>query len=110
MKTKINKMEKKLTAKHLLMAIMMLAMLMPGCRKQMTGQNIQTVLPKPTGPCAVGSRYFYLADRDRPDLISPAPDDYRAVSLQGRSQPGGLHVRRHYREKSEKTIPVHDTY
>jgi dienelactone hydrolase len=41
-----------------------------------------TSLPKPTGPFAVGSRYFYLADKDRADLISPDPDDYRAISLQ----------------------------
>ncbi len=41
-----------------------------------------TPLPKPTGPYAVGSRYLYLLDKDRPDLISPAPRDFRAVSLQ----------------------------
>jgi hypothetical protein len=41
-----------------------------------------TSLPKPTGPYAVGSRYFYLIDGDRPDLISPDPRDHRAVSLQ----------------------------
>lgn len=82
MKTKTNKMKKKITTKHVLITIVMLTMLMPGCYEQMTGQNIQTVLPKPTGPYAVGSRYFYLDDRERPDLFSPAPDDYRAVSLQ----------------------------
>jgi hypothetical protein len=41
-----------------------------------------TTLPKPTGPYTVGSRYFYLIDKNRSDLISPAPHDYRAVSLQ----------------------------
>jgi len=39
-------------------------------------------LPKPTGPYAVGSRFFYLTDTDRPDLISPDSQDYRANSLQ----------------------------
>ncbi len=48
----------------------------------MAGQNIQTLRPKPTGPYAVGSRYFYLIDKNRPDRISPDPDDYRAISLQ----------------------------
>jgi hypothetical protein len=41
-----------------------------------------TSLPKPTGPYAVGSRYFYLLDKDRPDLISPDPHDHRAILLQ----------------------------
>ena len=53
-----------------------------GFHQLMASQNFQTVLPKPTGPYAVGSRYFYLADKDRPDLISPDPHDYRAISLQ----------------------------
>lgn len=75
-------MERKITAKHLLMAIMMLAMFMPGCRERMSVQEIQTVLRKPTGPYAVGSRYFYLTDKARPDLISPDPHDFRAISLQ----------------------------
>lgn len=38
-------------------------------------------LPKPTGPYAVGSRYFYLIDKNRPDLISSDPHDYRSISL-----------------------------
>jgi hypothetical protein len=50
-------------------------------REQMTSNNSRTPLPKPTGPYAVGSRYFYLVDKDRPDLISPDPHDYRAISL-----------------------------
>jgi hypothetical protein len=41
-----------------------------------------TPLPKPSGPYAVGSRYFYLIDKDRPDLISPDPHDHRAISMQ----------------------------
>jgi dienelactone hydrolase len=41
-----------------------------------------STLPKPTGPYAVGSRYYYLTDKDRHDLISPDPHDYRAISLQ----------------------------
>jgi len=66
----------------LLLAITMLVIVILGCRRHMTVQNIQTVLPEPTGPYAVGSRYFYPIDKDRPDLISPDPDDYRAISLQ----------------------------
>ena len=53
-----------------------------GFQPLMSSNNSQTVHPKPTGPYAVGSRYFYLIDQDRPDLISPNPDDYRAISLQ----------------------------
>jgi dienelactone hydrolase len=68
--------------KSLLIAIVVLALMMQGCRGRMTTYNVQTVLPAPTGSYAVGSRYFYLVDKDRPDLISPDPDDYRAVSLQ----------------------------
>ncbi|HKJ67105.1 MAG TPA: hypothetical protein VKA68_04060 [bacterium] len=70
------------TTKNLLIAIVMFVMLMQGCQNRMATQNIQTVHPKPTGPYAVGSRYFYLMDKDRPDHISPDPDDYRAISLQ----------------------------
>jgi hypothetical protein len=50
--------------------------------ERVTNQDIKTVLPKPTGPYAVGSRYFYLVDKARPDLISPDPDEYWAASLQ----------------------------
>ena len=53
-----------------------------GFQQLMSSNNSQTVLPKPTGPYAVGSRYFYLIDKDRPDLISPDPHDYRAISIQ----------------------------
>ena len=53
-----------------------------GFQQLISSSNSQTVLPKPTGPYAVGSRYFYLVDKDRPDLISPDPDDYRTLSLQ----------------------------
>ncbi len=70
------------TTKNLLIAIVMIIMLMQGCQARTPGRNIQTVKPKPTGPYAVGSRYFYLIDKDRPDLISPDPYDYRALSLQ----------------------------
>ena len=70
------------TTRSLLTAIVMFVMMIPGCREPMTGQSIQTVLPKPTGPYAVGSRYFYLIDKDRPDLISPDPLDHRAISLE----------------------------
>jgi predicted dienelactone hydrolase len=41
-------------------------------------------LPRPTGPYAVGTRFFYWIDETRPDTISPDPDDYRWVSLQVR--------------------------
>jgi hypothetical protein len=53
-----------------------------GFQQLMSSHNSRTPLPKPTGPYAVGSRYFYLIDKDRPDLISPDPHDYRAISLQ----------------------------
>jgi predicted dienelactone hydrolase len=41
-------------------------------------------MPKPTGPYAVGTRYYYWIDENRPDTISPDPGDYRWVSLQVR--------------------------
>ncbi len=82
MKVRTKKTERKTAVKVLISAITLLVIIMPGCRKRMTVPEIQTVLRKPTGPHAVGSRYFYLADKGRPDLISPDPDDYRAVSLQ----------------------------
>jgi hypothetical protein len=53
-----------------------------GFQQFLSSSYSQTVLPKPTGPYAVGSRYFYLTDKARPDLISPDPDDYRSISLQ----------------------------
>jgi Platelet-activating factor acetylhydrolase, isoform II len=53
-----------------------------GFQQFLSSSYSQTALPKPTGPYAVGSRYFYLIDKDRPDLISPDPDDYRSISLQ----------------------------
>jgi hypothetical protein len=53
-----------------------------GFQPLISSDKSQSVLPKPTGPYEVGSRYFYMIDKDRPDLISPAPDDYRAISLQ----------------------------
>jgi dienelactone hydrolase len=52
-----------------------------GFQQLMASNNSRTRLPKPTGPYAVGSRFFYLIDKDRPDLISPDPHDYRAISL-----------------------------
>jgi hypothetical protein len=72
----------RMATKNLLKAIVVLALMMQSCGERMTTQNIETLRPAPTGPYAVGSRYFYLVDKDRPDLISPDPDDYRAVSLQ----------------------------
>jgi predicted dienelactone hydrolase len=39
-------------------------------------------LPEPTGPYAVGTRYAYWIDEDRPDTYTPDPDDYREVSVQ----------------------------
>lgn len=39
-------------------------------------------LPEPTGPYAVGTRYFYWVDESRPDAYTAAPDDYREVSIQ----------------------------
>jgi predicted dienelactone hydrolase len=39
-------------------------------------------LPDPTGPHAVGTRYFYWVDKGRPDTYTPDPDDYREVSVQ----------------------------
>jgi hypothetical protein len=53
-----------------------------GFQQLMSISNSQTVRPKPTGPYEVGSRYFYLTDKTRPDLISPDPNDYRSISLQ----------------------------
>jgi predicted dienelactone hydrolase len=41
-------------------------------------------MPKPTGPYAVGTRYYYWIDENRPDTISPDPGDYRWLSLQVR--------------------------
>jgi hypothetical protein len=52
-----------------------------GSQQFMSSNDFRTSLPTPTGPYAVGSRYFYLIDKDRPDLISSDPDDYRAISL-----------------------------
>jgi hypothetical protein len=53
-----------------------------GFQPSMAGQDSRTTLPKPTGPYPVGSRYFHLIDKARPDLISLDPDDYRSISLQ----------------------------
>ena len=39
-------------------------------------------LPKPTGPYAIGTQYFYLTDEDRPDESTPNPGDFRQVSVQ----------------------------
>jgi predicted dienelactone hydrolase len=39
-------------------------------------------LPEPTGPYAVGTRYFHWIDKSRPDTYTPDPDDYREVSVQ----------------------------
>jgi len=39
-------------------------------------------LPEPTGPYAVGTRYFYWVDKRRPDTYTSDPDDYREVSVQ----------------------------
>jgi hypothetical protein len=53
-----------------------------GFHQLISSNNSRTPLPTPTGPYAVGSRYFYLIDKARPDLISPDPNDYRSISLQ----------------------------
>jgi hypothetical protein len=68
--------------RYLLISIAILLTVMLGCQERAAAPSIQTVLPEPTGRYAVGSRYLYLVDRDRPDLISPDPEDYRAISLQ----------------------------
>jgi predicted dienelactone hydrolase len=39
-------------------------------------------LPEPTGPYAVGTRYFYWVDKSRPDTYTSDPDDCREVSVQ----------------------------
>jgi len=39
-------------------------------------------LPEPTGPYAVGTRYAYWIDKDRPDTYTSDPDDYRELSVQ----------------------------
>ena len=63
-------------------AFLLITMTALGFQPLMTSNNSRTPLPKPTGPFAIGSRYFYLTDKDRPDLISPDPHDYRSISLQ----------------------------
>lgn len=72
----------RLITKCLFTTIVIFMVMIPGCQKKMPAHNIQTTLPKPTGPYSVGSRYFYLTDKNRPDVISPEPDDYRKISLQ----------------------------
>jgi dienelactone hydrolase len=61
-----------------------------GFQQSLAGQDSGASLPKPSGPHAVGSRYFYLIDENRPDLISTDPHDHRALSLQAwyPAQPG----------------------
>ena len=39
-------------------------------------------LPEPTGSYAVGTRYFYWDNEDRPDTYTSEPDVYREVSVQ----------------------------
>jgi len=39
-------------------------------------------LPKPSGSYAVGTRYFYFIDENRPDIHTSSPDDYREISVQ----------------------------
>lgn len=72
----------RLIKKCMITTMLLLGVITQGCHVKMSTHNIQTPLPAPTGPYAVGSRYFYLTDNNRPDLISPETDDYRAVSLQ----------------------------
>lgn len=62
-------------------AFLLILMTALGFQQLMASNISRTRLPKPTGPYPVGSRFFYLIDKDRPDLISPDPDDYRAISL-----------------------------
>lgn len=38
--------------------------------------------PKPTGSYAVGTRFFYLIDKNRPDIFSSEPNKYREISLE----------------------------
>jgi len=79
-----------------------------GFQQLMASNNSRTPLPKPTGPYAVGSRFFYLIDKDRPDLISPDPDDYRAISLQvwypAEPEPGDQPILLSDREKTEAYV------
>ena len=37
--------------------------------------------PSPSGSYAVGSLYFHLIDKTRPDIYTSNPDDYREISL-----------------------------
>ena len=39
-------------------------------------------LPEPTGPYAVGTQYYLWTDTGRSDEHTPAPDDFRQVSVQ----------------------------
>jgi predicted dienelactone hydrolase len=39
-------------------------------------------LPAPTGPHAIGTRYFHLTDSSRPDTYTSTPGDSRQISLQ----------------------------
>lgn len=52
-----------------------------GFQQSVAASEPRTCLPAPSGPHSVGCRYFHLLDEDRPDLISPDPHDYRAISL-----------------------------
>jgi dienelactone hydrolase len=63
-------------------AVLLILIAAMGFQQLMASNNSRIPLPKPTGPYAVGCRFFYLIDKDRPDLISPDPHDYRAISLQ----------------------------
>ena len=38
--------------------------------------------PRPSGPYAVGSQYFYLIDKTRPDTYTSDPGDHREISMQ----------------------------
>ena len=38
--------------------------------------------PKPSGPHAIGTHYFYFIDKNRPDEFTQEPDDYRWISAQ----------------------------
>jgi predicted dienelactone hydrolase len=40
------------------------------------------ILPEPSGPYSIGTRYFYLVDNRRPDIFTEEPDDYRGISAQ----------------------------
>jgi predicted dienelactone hydrolase len=43
---------------------------------------LQLELPNPTGPYAIGTRFFLFKDENRPDQYSSDPSDFREISVQ----------------------------